>query len=152
MHYIEVVSNEDSKVDEPEPKVVADEVEHEDQGREHLGGMLAALSGAPRYHSFRVRGILQGQRVTVLIDIGATHNFIDKGLVAVMITPDFFLFCFSRLISKQLIQGHMLCKLYKHHTKEIRKNRLPTAAINNSNLFFNCCYKLQKPRTRLEMP
>jgi hypothetical protein len=42
---------------------------------------IATLSGVPRYYTFRIRGILQGQRVTTLIDGGATHNFIDATLV-----------------------------------------------------------------------
>ena len=34
-----------------------------------------------KYHTFRVRGILWGHRVPVLIDGGASHNFIDVALV-----------------------------------------------------------------------
>jgi hypothetical protein len=33
------------------------------------------------YYTFRIRGIMQGQRVTMLINGGATHNFIDSTLV-----------------------------------------------------------------------
>ncbi|XP_057871153.2 uncharacterized protein LOC131077629 isoform X2 [Cryptomeria japonica] len=42
-------------------------------------GTLAASSGVP---TFRVRGTLQGHKVTVLINSGATHNFIDADLVS----------------------------------------------------------------------
>jgi len=43
---------------------------------------IATLSGVPRYYTFRIRAILQGQRVISLIDGGATHDFIDTTLVA----------------------------------------------------------------------
>ena len=36
----------------------------------------------PRFHTLRVRGVVQGHRVGVLIDGGATHNFIDSAWVA----------------------------------------------------------------------
>jgi hypothetical protein len=42
---------------------------------------ISTLSRVPKYYTFRVRGILQGQRVTTLIDGGDTHNFIDATLV-----------------------------------------------------------------------
>jgi predicted aspartyl protease len=45
------------------------------------GVTISTLSGVPKYYTFRVRGIVQGQRVTTLIDGGATHNFIDVALV-----------------------------------------------------------------------
>jgi hypothetical protein len=37
--------------------------------------------------TFRIRGVLQGQRVTVLIDGGASHNFIDVALVNIRHLP-----------------------------------------------------------------
>jgi predicted aspartyl protease len=46
------------------------------------GGTIATLSGVPRYNTLRLKGIVQGQRVTALVDGGATHNFIDASLVA----------------------------------------------------------------------
>jgi hypothetical protein len=45
------------------------------------GVTIATLSGVPKYYTFRVRGIVQGKRVTTLVDGGATHNFIDVALV-----------------------------------------------------------------------
>jgi hypothetical protein len=42
---------------------------------------MASMSGFPRYHTFRVRGVLQGHKVTILIDGGASHNFIDANMV-----------------------------------------------------------------------
>ena len=40
------------------------------------------LSRVPRFHTLRVRGIVQGHRVGALIDGGETHNFIDAAWVA----------------------------------------------------------------------
>jgi hypothetical protein len=46
------------------------------------GGTIATLSGVPRYNTLRLKGLVQGQRMTTLVDGGATHNFIDASLVA----------------------------------------------------------------------
>lgn len=45
------------------------------------GGSIAALVGTPRCTVFRVRGTLQGQRVVVMLDNGATLNFINSSLM-----------------------------------------------------------------------
>jgi len=45
------------------------------------GVTISTLSGVPKYYTFTVIGILNGQRVISLIDGGATHNFIDVSLV-----------------------------------------------------------------------
>jgi hypothetical protein len=42
---------------------------------------LASISGVPKLNTFRIRGVLQGQRVSVMIDGGASHNFIDATLL-----------------------------------------------------------------------
>jgi hypothetical protein len=42
---------------------------------------LASISGVPKFNTFRMRGVLQGQRVSVLIDGGASHNFINATLL-----------------------------------------------------------------------
>jgi hypothetical protein len=42
---------------------------------------IASLSGIPRFHTFKMRGGVQGHRVTVLVDGGASHNFINASLV-----------------------------------------------------------------------
>lgn len=48
---------------------------------EFASGTLATLSRAPKYHPIRIHSVLQEQKVIVLVDSGATHNFIDEGLV-----------------------------------------------------------------------
>ena len=35
----------------------------------------------PRFHTLRLKGNIQGQKVTILVDGGATHNFIYATLV-----------------------------------------------------------------------
>jgi hypothetical protein len=42
---------------------------------------LASIREVPKFNTFRMRGVLQGQRVSVLIDGGASHNFIDAALL-----------------------------------------------------------------------
>lgn len=44
-------------------------------------GVLASLCAIPNFLTLRIRGTIQGQRVSVLVDSGATHNFIDAQLV-----------------------------------------------------------------------
>jgi hypothetical protein len=46
------------------------------------GGTIATLSGVPMYNTLRLKGLVQGKLMTVLVDGGATHNFIDASLVA----------------------------------------------------------------------
>jgi hypothetical protein len=42
---------------------------------------LESISEVPKFNTFRMRGVLQGQRVSILIDGGASHNFIDATLL-----------------------------------------------------------------------
>jgi hypothetical protein len=42
---------------------------------------LASISEVPKFNTFRMRGVLHGQKVSVLIDGGASHNFIDSTLL-----------------------------------------------------------------------
>jgi len=44
-------------------------------------GVLASLRGVHRSLTLRIRGTVQGKCVSVLVDSGATHNFIDAQLV-----------------------------------------------------------------------
>jgi hypothetical protein len=105
IHYIEVESgseeedediqaptDSDSKTEtthelEQQPKkpqipARANPQEEAEPRREVKGGTIATLSGVPRYNTLRLKGLVQGQRMTTLVDGGATHNFIDASLVA----------------------------------------------------------------------
>jgi hypothetical protein len=64
------------------PPVVPQPPEQANRRKPAKGGVIATLSGVPRYDTLRMRGIIQGQRAITLIDGGATHNFIDASLVS----------------------------------------------------------------------
>jgi hypothetical protein len=105
IHYIEVESGseeededirarvdndlEDETTHEPEqqlkkPQILAGAQPKEETKprREVKGGTVATLSGVPRYNTLRLKGLVQVQRMTTLVDGGDTHNFIDASLVA----------------------------------------------------------------------
>jgi hypothetical protein len=42
---------------------------------------LASIRGVPKYNTFRMRGVLQGKKVSIFIDGGSYHNFIDSRLL-----------------------------------------------------------------------
>jgi hypothetical protein len=81
-HYIEVFSDsgedEETGEQEQEEDPPMAEAEQASMGKQ---GIIASLFGIPRFHTFRMRGGVQGHRVTVLVDGGASHNFIDASLV-----------------------------------------------------------------------
>ena len=69
---------------EEEAKIAAEYEGYETTKEEHPTldiGKIAELPGVPRFHTLRLKGSIQGQKVTVLVDGGATHNFIDAILV-----------------------------------------------------------------------
>jgi len=78
-HYIEVFPDSEEDHDDIENEQEQDNEVHD---IEEKGGNIASLSGIPRFHTFRMRGVIQGQRVIVLVDGGASHNFIDATLVS----------------------------------------------------------------------
>jgi hypothetical protein len=87
-HYIEV--NSDNEEDEYFGHLQNIEVDTnettEEEGTSHDIAIdekdtLASISGVPKYNTFRMRGVLQGKNVLVLIDGGASHNFIDSILL-----------------------------------------------------------------------
>jgi hypothetical protein len=42
---------------------------------------LASISGVPKYNTLRMQGVLQGKKVSVLINGGDSHNSIDSDLL-----------------------------------------------------------------------
>jgi hypothetical protein len=83
-HYIEVYFDSDN--DEDEEVKQAHNQGHPTSGEESSqvgakGPVMALMSGFSRYNTFRVRGVLQGHKVTVLIDGRTSHNFIDANMV-----------------------------------------------------------------------
>ena len=48
---------------------------------------MAVLSVVPHYHTIRCKGVVLGKRDSVLVDGGATHNFIDAYMLEKMKIP-----------------------------------------------------------------
>ena len=44
-------------------------------------GAHAMLRGVPKYLTLHVQGTVRGQRISILVDSGATHNFVDSQMV-----------------------------------------------------------------------
>ena len=42
---------------------------------------MAVLSAVPRYHTIRCKGVVLGQRASVLVDGGDKNNLIDADMV-----------------------------------------------------------------------
>jgi hypothetical protein len=105
IHYIEVATDnvgseeeehdsgstsseeESAKVEEQPPHrpptpVVPQPPEQANRRKPTKGGVIATLSGVPRYDTLQIRGTIQGQWAITLIDGGATHNFIVTSLVS----------------------------------------------------------------------
>lgn len=91
-HFIEVFSKNSGEEDDEDGVEVGDS--HDGQGPlpppppavcgasfAPTGGALAALRGVPKYLTLRVWGTVRGQQVSVLVDSGATQNFIDAQMV-----------------------------------------------------------------------
>ena len=44
-------------------------------------GTLAVITQGNENRPFRLKGVVKGQRITTLVDIGASHDFINQQLV-----------------------------------------------------------------------
>jgi hypothetical protein len=78
VYYEELDSNSPTHEDDhsdTEPEVETEASEHKEEPDLHL--QQARLSSIQQEGSFRLRGVLAGQKVITLVDIGAMHNFID---------------------------------------------------------------------------
>jgi hypothetical protein len=58
------------------PPVVPQPYEQANGWKPTKGGVIATLSGVPRYDTLRIRGTIHGQQEITLMDGGVTHNFI----------------------------------------------------------------------------
>ena len=70
---------------------------------------MAILSAVPRYHTIRCKGVVLGQRASVLVDGGATHNLIDVYMVEKINIP---IEPFNGFIV--VILGHNICNAMQH--------------------------------------
>jgi hypothetical protein len=87
-HYIEVTSDNEEDEDFGHlQNIEADTTETaEEEGTGHdiatdEKATLASINGVSKYNTFKMRGVLHGQKVSVLIDEGASHNFINSTLL-----------------------------------------------------------------------
>jgi len=93
IHYIEVLSDNEEEGDvghlqNMEVTQAEEENTHAEEEEETIRNqagikkaVIASINGVPKFNTFKMRGVLEGQRVTILIDGGASHNFIDAALV-----------------------------------------------------------------------
>jgi hypothetical protein len=87
-HYIEVISHDEEEEGfdhlqnmeaYPIENVEEEDASHNLAADEKV--TLASISGVPKFNTFKMRGVLQGQKVSVLVDGGASHNFIESALL-----------------------------------------------------------------------
>jgi hypothetical protein len=64
------------------PPVVQQPPEQANKWKPTKGGVIATLSGVPKYDTLQIKGTIQGHQAIALVDGGATHNFIDASLVS----------------------------------------------------------------------
>ena len=87
-HFIEIFFDDIEEEDEEDDEEAGDSQMAQDQlpppppgiggaSFAPTGGALADLRGVPQYLTLCIRGTVCGQRVSILVDSGATHNFID---------------------------------------------------------------------------
>ena len=63
------------------------ETTEEEENSPQTSNKIVDLTGVPYFHTLRMKGVLQVQRIIVLIDEGATHKFIYASLVKKIIIP-----------------------------------------------------------------
>jgi len=91
-HFIEVFSESSEEEDEEDDVEVGDSHAAQDPfppppplagvaAFAPTRGAIATLLGVPKYLTLHVRRTIRGQRVSVLVDSGATHNFINAQMV-----------------------------------------------------------------------
>ncbi|XP_021848493.1 uncharacterized protein [Spinacia oleracea] len=70
-------------------EIVGDEVEEVSEGEDGDMGetditepliSMSALSGSQGFSTMRVRGVVQGKPIQILVDSGSTHNFVDLSI------------------------------------------------------------------------
>jgi hypothetical protein len=87
-HYIEVISDDEEEEcfghlqnmeADPTENANEEDASHNLVANEKV--TLASINGVPKFNTFRMRGVLQGQKFSILIDAGGSHNFIDSTLL-----------------------------------------------------------------------
>jgi hypothetical protein len=91
IHYVEVVYDSEEEADDENDGAIhtmqANLKEEEEALLDHAPDKghkkitIASMSGILKFNTFGIKGVVQGQRETVLIDGGVSHNFIDIAMV-----------------------------------------------------------------------
>ena len=115
-HYIEVFSESDEELVEEAKMDYRDcETTEEEEEPHQTSSKIAVLSGVPRFHTLRLKGVLQGQKIIVLFDGGAKHNFIDAEMVERLKPPtnsfEGFMWSSRETMPWNVIDGFQICKL-----------------------------------------
>jgi hypothetical protein len=86
--HLKVLVTDDDEGSEDEGKILAVEVSEEEEGVDGEMNVLSLFQlGQSKPQSIQLKGILQEVPIVILVDSGATHNFIDKRLVQKMGWP-----------------------------------------------------------------
>ena len=81
-HYIEVYSDSEGEDYEQETSKELRAVEEESLQGDTPKGVIATLSGVPRFHTLKVRGVVEGHRIGVFIDgVQPTISFMQHGCI-----------------------------------------------------------------------
>ncbi|XP_057857449.2 uncharacterized protein LOC131066653 [Cryptomeria japonica] len=112
-------SDQQSNCDDNE----VERVPEESEGEKGSGGTLDQFSSFQKNESFKVRGIIKGQRIVALIDTRSTHNFIDEVVVAkkglqiedfegfkVMVADGFHISCTKKIPNMSMQLGNYKVK------------------------------------------
>lgn len=67
-------------VDEDEKDYTKEGDELESNREQVMETFVNALAGSSKHRTIRVPGIIKGRKISILIDSGSTHSFIDEGL------------------------------------------------------------------------
>ena len=91
---------------------------------------LYALLGSPSLGTMRVKGRINGQLITILIDIGSTHNFLDTVILATLqLSLDPTLTFEVKVVNGATIQTNGVCAnikvLVQGYTFTVDLNVLP---------------------------
>jgi hypothetical protein len=92
--HLKVLVTDDEEGSEDEGKILAVEVSEEEEGVDGEMNVLSLLQlgqmshkGGNKPQSIQLKGVIQEVPIVILVDSGATHNFIDKRLVQKMGWP-----------------------------------------------------------------
>ncbi|KAL2491946.1 Uncharacterized protein Adt_27574 [Abeliophyllum distichum] len=104
---------EDEMIEDPiEEEVKLEENQENEEEEEVMQIFVNALVGNMRHRTIRIPDKLKGKRVSILIDSGSTHNFMDEKLVqSLKCEIDFSKVTLVSMANGQKLESKALCKL-----------------------------------------